>query len=247
MDQKINKQIQEWLNTPRDQRNVPAGAMLLLRLNHNQVLYNNILHKPTKLHDKLEYELNKYLQWRLQQVTHEQVVEMEEKVQRIAAKRALAAKQENPACEFKQGKREDHDALPEDIQALYVENKSLMQRMRDIHAQLRLIQQGRPGFVCKDSDKYPFLVELLKLDKKYRDNWAAYDGFDIKTAEVIEKLDSRQENRRALAFINFNKKKYRAQPNEQLREQLAAAYAKVSSPTEKLTSELVELGIITNP
>ena len=67
MDQKINKQIQEWLNTPRDQRNVPAGAMLLLRLNHNQVLYNNILHKPTKLHDKLEYELKKYLQWRLQQ------------------------------------------------------------------------------------------------------------------------------------------------------------------------------------
>ena len=246
MDQKINKQIQEWLNTPRDQRNVPAGAMLLLRLNHNQVLYNNILHKPTKLHDKLEYELNKYLQWRLQQVTHEQVVEMEEKVQRIAAKRALAAKQENPANEFKQGKREDHDALPEDIQALYVENKSLMQRMRDLHAQLRIIQSGRPGYTCKDSDKYPFLKELIKLDKQYRDNWARYDNFDVKTAESIEKLDARQENRRALAFINFNKKKYRAQPNEQLREQLAAAYAKVSSPTEKLTRELVEMGVITN-
>ncbi len=245
MDPKITKQIQDWLNTPREQRNIPAGAMLLLRLNHNQVLYNNILHNPTKLHDKLEYELNKYLQWRLQQITHEQVVEMEEKVQQIAAKRSLAAQQENPASEFKQGKRADHDALPEDIQALYVENKSLMQRMRDLHAQLRLIQQGRPGFVCKDSDKYPFLKELLELDKKYRDNWAAYDGFDIKTAEVVEKLDARQENRRALAFINFNKGKYRAQPNEQLRGQLAAAYAKVSSPTEKLTRELVELGIIT--
>ena len=178
-------------------------------------------------------------------MTHEQVVEMEDKVQQIAAKRSLAAQQENPANEFKQGKREDHDALPEDIQALYVENKSLMQRMRDIHAQLRIIQQGRPGFVCKDSDKFPFLKELLELDKKYRDNWARYDNFDVKTAESIEKLDSRQENRRALAFINFNKNKYRAQPNEQLREQLAAAYAKVSSPTEKLTSELVELGIIT--
>ena len=126
-----------------------------------------------------------------------------------------------------------------------MENKSILQKMRDLHAQLRIIQNGRPGYTCKDSDKYPFLQELIKLDKQYRDNWARYDNFDLKTAESIEKLDSRQENRRALAFINFNKKKYRVQPNEQLREQLAAAYAKVSSPTEKLTSELVELGIIT--
>lgn len=245
MDAKITQQIKTWLETPREQRNIPAGAMLLLKINRNQVLYNNILNNPNKLHGKLEYELNKQLQWRLQQVTHEQVVEMEDKVQHIAANRGLAAQQENPANEFKQGKREDHDALPEDIQALYVENKSLMQRMRDLHAQLRIIQSGRPGYTCKDSDKYPFLKELIKLDKQYRDNWAAYDGFDIKTAETIEKLDARQENRRALAFINFNKNKYRAQPNEQLREQLAAAYAKVSSPTEKLTRELVELGVIT--
>lgn len=245
MDPKITQQIQNWLNTPREQRNIAAGAMLLLKINRNQVLYNNILHNPAKLHDKLEYELNKQLQWRLQQVTHEQVVEMEDKVQQIAAKRSLAAQQENPANEFKQGKREDHDDLPEDIQVLYVENKSILQKMRDLHAQLRIIQNGRPGYTCKDSDKYPFLQELIKLDKQYRDNWARYDNFDLKTAESIEKLDSRQENRRALAFINFNKKKYRVQPNEQLREQLAAAYAKVSSPTEKLTSELVELGIIT--
>lgn len=244
MDPKITKQIQDWLETPREQRNIPAGAMLLLKINRNQVLYNNILNNPLKLHDKLEYELKKQLQWRLQQVTHEQVVEMEDKVQHIAAKRALAV-QEKPAGEFKTGKREDHDKLPEEIQALYVENKSILQKMRDLHAQLRIIQSGRPGYTCKDSDKYPFLQELIKLDKQYRDNWAAYDNFDVKTAEVIEKLDSRQENRRALAFINFNKNKYKAQPNEQLREQLAAAYAKVSSPTEKLTSELVELGIIT--
>lgn len=247
MDTKITQQIRVWLETPKAKRNIPDGAMLLLKINRNQVLYNNIIKKPHQLHDKLEYELSKQLEWRLKEVTHEMVVDMEDKVQQIAAKRSLAAQQENPANEFKAGKREDHDALPEEIQALYVENKSILQKMRDLHAQLRIIQSGRPGYTCKDSDKFPFLQELIKLDKQYRDNWARYDNFDVKTAESIEILDSRQENRRALAFINFNKNKYRAQPNEQLREQLAAAYAKVSSPTEKLTSELVELGVISKP
>lgn len=245
MNPKLTQEIQQWLNTPREKRDIARGAMMLLKINSNQVLYKNIITWPQKMHDKLEYELKKQLQWRLAKVTHEQVVEMEAKAERIAAKRNLSQKQADNN-EFRKGKREDHDALPVEVQALYVENKSILQKMRDIHAQLRMIQRGRPGFTCKDSDKFPFLQELIRLDKRYRDNWAHYDNFDVKTAEVVERLDSRAENRRALAFINFNKGKYRAQPNEQLRVKLAAAYAKVSSPTEKLTRELVELGVITN-
>lgn len=244
MDERLTKQIQQWLNTPKAQRNIPAGAMMLLRINRNKVQYYSIIRQPRRMHDMLEQELMAQLKWRLKKTTHEQVVQMEEKVERIAAKRALSNPKENPASEFRAGKREDHDSLPEEIQALYVENKSVLQKMRDLHAQLRIIQNGRPGYTCKDSDKFPFLQELIRLDKLYRDNWARYDNFDVKTAEAIEKLDSRAENRRALAFINFNKGKYRTQPNEQLREKLAAAYTKVSSPTEKLTRELVELGVI---
>lgn len=246
MNPKLTTEIQDWLNTPKAQRDIARGAMMLLKINQNQVLYKNIMSRPQQLHSKLEYELKKQLQWRLAKVTHEQVQEMEEKADRIANKRGLSSQQGNTS-EFRKGKREDHDKLPQEIQALYVENKSVLQKMRDVHAQLRLIQQGRPGFVCKDSDKYPFLQELIRLDKLYRDNWARYDNFDVKTATAIEKLDSRQENRRALAFINFNKGKYRANPNEDLRGKLAEAYRKVSSPTEKLTNEFVELGIIANP
>ena len=247
MDERLTQKIRIWLETPRNKRDIPAGAMMLLRINQNQVLYNNILRKPHQLHDKLEYELRKQLQWRLQQVTHEIVADMEQQVERIASKRSLAKTAQKDEKEYRQGKREDHESLPDDIQALYVENKSIMQRMRDLHAQLRIIQQGRPGFVCKDSDKFPFLKELISLDKKYRENWAAYDGFDVNTAETIEKLDSRVENRRALAFINFNKKRYRENPSEELRTKLAEAYAKVTSPTEKLTKELLELGVISKP
>ena len=243
MDSKLTQEIQAWLNQPASERNIQQGAMMLLKINRNQVLYTNIIANPLKNAAKLEYELQKQLRWRLEKVTHEQVRDMEQQVEKIATKRHFSS-EENPANEFKAGKREDHDALPENIQALYVENKSILQRMRDLHAQLRIIQAGRPGYTCKDSDKYPFLKELINLDKKYRENWAAYDNFDAQTAEVVEKADARTDNRRALAFISFNKKKYRENPSEELREKLAAAYAKVSSPTPKLTSELRELGII---
>lgn len=242
MDIKLTEQIQAWLDTPKEQRNIPAGAMMLLKINRNQVLYNNIIAKPLQLQDKLEYELKKQLQWRVQQVTHEQVKQMEQQAEKIA--RRNFSPENNPAKDFRAGKREDHDSLPEEIQALYVENKSVLQQMRDIHAQLRLIQAGRPGYTCKDSDKYPFLKELIKLDKLYHDNWAKYDGFNAETAEVIEQVDARQASRKATAFINFNKGKYRTNPTDELKEKLANAYALVSSPTEKLTSELRELGVI---
>lgn len=245
MDPKLTEQIQQWLETPKEQRNVAAGAMMLLKINRNQVLYRNIIAKPMMLHDKLEYELKKHLQWRLEKVTHEQVAQMEARAETIARKNFTD--ENNPAKDFRAGKREDHDSLPEEIQALYVENKSVLQKMRDLHAQLRIIQAGRPGYTCKDSDKFPFLKELIRLDKLYHDNWAKYDGFNVETAEVMEQVDARQASRKATAFVNFNKGKYRANPTPELKEKLANAYALISSPSEKLTSELVELGIITNP
>ncbi|MDE5843677.1 MAG: hypothetical protein K2H35_08090 [Muribaculaceae bacterium] len=35
------------------------------------------------------------------------------------------------------GKRVDHDSLPDEIKAKYVENLSLLQRMRELHLRLR--------------------------------------------------------------------------------------------------------------
>ena len=133
----------------------------------------------------------------------------------------------------------------EEIQALYVENKSLVQRMRDVHAKLRILQ-SKPG-ICPDSDRYPFLKELIALDKQLHENWARYDAYDITKApaeqeEVI--LDAREASKKAQGFINLNKKRYRSNPTAELKEKLAEAYAKVINPTEKMTAELKDLGII---
>ena len=73
------------------------------------------------------------------------------------------------------GKRLDHDSLPDDIKAKYVENLSLLQRMRELHLKLRSLSLDTAP--CPDSERYPFLKELIDLDKKMHANWEEYDHF----------------------------------------------------------------------
>ena len=84
---------------------------------------------------------------------------------------ALAAN----ADEHKTGKRIDHDSLPDEIKAKYVENLSILQRMRELHLKLRSLSLDTAP--CPDSERYPFLKELIDLDKKMHANWEEYDHF----------------------------------------------------------------------
>ena len=75
------------------------------------------------------------------------------------------------------GKREDHDLLPDEIKVKYVENLSLLQRMRELHLKLRSLSLDTAP--CPDSERYPFLKELIELDKKMHANWEEYDHFVV--------------------------------------------------------------------
>lgn len=244
IDKKLQKRIQNWLESPADSRNIEEGALCLLKLNRNQVMYRNAVMRPEKYAAHIEYQLKKYYNKDVIEVTHAQVEEMAKKVEKIESDH-ITLPESNPANEFKAGKRQDHDSLPAEIQALYVENKSLVQRMRDVHAKLRILQ-SKPG-ICPDSDRYPFLKELIALDKQLHENWARYDAYDITKAPAEQEevvLDAREESKKAQGFINLNKKRYRSTPTPELKDKLAEAYAKVINPTEKMTAELKELGII---
>lgn len=241
IDKKLQKRLVNWLESPADSRNIEEGATILLKINRNQIMYRNALTNPSKYAPHIEYQLRKYYNKDVVEVTHEQVERMAQQVERIA-ERHLVFEESNPANEFKKGKREDHDSLPEDIQALYVENLSIVQRMREVHARLRILT-GQPG-ICPDGDRYPFLKELIELDKQLHDNWARYDSFDPEKEEQIITLDAREASRKALGFINLFKGRYSNNPTDEMREKLATAYAKVINPTVKLTSELRDLGII---
>lgn len=242
MDKNFTKKLQNWLESPKESRNLDEGAMMLLQLTGNRIMYQNIMRNPKRYADHLEYELQKRLNFRVQQMTHEQVEQMAEKVSRIAD-RHLSLQESNPASEFQAGKRQDHDSLPQEIQALYVENKSIVQRMRAVHAELR-VMQNRQG-TCPDSDRYPFLKELIELDTRLHENWSKYDNYSAKAGAVIDRADAREASKRALAVINLNKKKLALNPeNEKLRKRLADAYKLVINPSEKLQQELRELRVI---
>jgi hypothetical protein len=67
---------------------------------------------------------------------------------------------------------------------------SIMQQMRRLHTQLQLLSVENS--TCPDSERYPFLKELIALDKRYHANWEQYDHFKVgaplpeATAEHVE-------------------------------------------------------------
>lgn len=241
IDERLTQRIKDWLESPADSRNLEEGATLLLKLTGNTIMYQNIMRNPKRFAEHIAHELQKRFNYRVQQVTHAQVEVMAAKVEKIANDH-LSLQETNPASEFKAGKRADHDALPAEIQSLYVENLGIVQRMRALHAELRVLT-NRPG-TCPDSDRYPFLKELIELDTRLHENWAKYDGFDVSTDEVVAHDDARVASKKAVSLINLHKGRYRANPTDELKQKLAEAYALVMNPTEKMTAELKELGII---
>ena len=178
MDHKFTELIKQWLETPSNQRDYSVGALYLLKLSGNQIMYRNIVAQLDRRHDFVDYQIQKYYNFRVQALTHAQVEEMQQQVDVIVAEHiSLAAN----ADEHKTGKRDDHDSLPDEIKAKYVENLSILQRMRELHLKLRSLSLDSAP--CPDSERYPFLKELINLDKKMHANWEEYDHYVIGTSE----------------------------------------------------------------
>lgn len=174
MDHKFTEKIGAWLDTPESERDYSAGAIMLLQLTNNKIMYNNIKANPRQRAEFLEYNLLKYYNFRLQQLTHEMVEEMRVEVKQIVADH-ISKPEVDEAASFKAGKRADHDVLPDDIKALFERNFQIAHRMRECHVQLR--HAVNEHTVCVDSEEYPFLQELIALDKEYHHNWDVYDHY----------------------------------------------------------------------
>ena len=152
LNHEFTEKIQQWLDTPHEQRDYEQGALYLLKLNGNQIMYRNLMSNPRGKAEFIEYHLRKHYNFRVKDLTHAQVVAMDKQVEEIVKKHNTFT-EDNPAKEFKQGKRADHDTLPDEIQALYVENLSIVQRMREVHLRLRTLSTADAP--CPDSERYP--------------------------------------------------------------------------------------------
>lgn len=176
LDPKVTQQIQDWLNTPEADRDIRAGAELMLSLNRNRALYNSIIHRPDKFKEKLVYELRKHLRIRLDNLTTTEVARLEEKIiPRIQATvdtpPAISVEAELPERTVAKGRRADHDTLPPEIRDLWDSNAQRYRRIVVLFNEIKAMADAQP---C---DRYEKLRILDELDATYRLNLQKYDAY----------------------------------------------------------------------
>ena len=186
-DAKFTQRLQDWMNTPDPQKNWDEGALLLLQLTGNRIMYNNISVNPKGKAEFIKGQLQKFLNFRLADLTHAEVESMQAQVDEIV-KNVIKPKESSEFVEFKAGKRSDHDDLPDEIKALYAENLDIVHKMRELHLRLRTMSSETS--TCPDSDRYPFLKELISLDKTLRSNWETYDHYTVAPSPAPEPAKS---------------------------------------------------------
>lgn len=184
----LTDKLQDFLDTPREDRDWNEGAILLLQLTNNTIMYRNLSINPKGKAEFIEGKLRAFLKARREVEAHDEVIILQEQVNAIIENRT-EFKEDNEAKEFKAGKRADHDRLPEDIQALYVENLDLVHRMRELHLRLRLLSDSTKQVPA--AERKLLLDEFINLDKKLHANWDAYDHFVTK-AESEEKVEPKK-------------------------------------------------------
>ena len=189
----LTDKLQDFLDTPREDRDWNEGAILLLQLTNNTIMYRNLSINPKGKAEFIEGKLRAFLKARREVEAHDEVIILQEQVNAIIENRT-EFKDDNEAKEFKAGKRADHDRLPEDIQALYVENFDLVHRMRELHLRLRLLSDSTKQVSA--AERKPLLDEFINLDKKLHANWDTYDHYVTK-AETAENTQIEEQPKEA--------------------------------------------------
>ena len=270
IDQKFTEELSTWLSTPREERDVAAGAELLMRITGNRQFYATAIVRPHVVHDHVEYELQKHLAIRqeghnvetLRNLERELLAECAEEfgeeeataepVEEKAAEEeadAYAVPGEAPVVSStKRGRREDHDALPPEIQALYEDNATRYDQMRKVYQQLLSMADAQP---C---DRKEHIFQLEKLVKAWSDAWAAYDRYDATAVADAAENDAVEDDAPSStpdpsSFANkiAAAKRYLQKHRKKLREleEAGAAPEELRAEEEKIAAKQAELENLT--
>lgn len=275
IDQKFTEELSKWLSTPRDERDVVAGAELLMRITGNRQFYATAIVRPHVVHDHVEYELKKHLAIRqeghnvetLRNLERELLAECAEEFGEEASTVEPVEEQAEEADAYavpreglvvsspKRGRRADHDALPAEIQALYDENATRYEQMRKVYQQLLTMSDAEP---C---DRKEHIFQLDQLVKAWAAAWEAYDRYDATSvADAAEdeasEEDEAEEADEASPFPDdpttfANKiaaaKRYLQKHRKKLREleEAGAAPEELRAEEEKISAKQAELDHLT--
>lgn len=217
---KFTEKIKAYLDTPSAQRDIPAGALLLLQINKNRILYNNVIRRPEKFADRVANELKKHLNYRLEGITRQQVAELSDKLipeipKILKEMPVISTDEELPEGTIAKGKRADHDQLPEDIQALWTESAELWFRIKQQYETVKAMAD-KPA--C---ERYEALHILDMLDQKYRKNMEIYDHATI-SGEVKPESDGSEQDTGAALKTLSSARSYLTTNKAKLTELMAA-------------------------
>lgn len=205
----LTSQISDWLNASPKQRSLEDGALLLLRLNANRIMYQQILRN--RLAEKLEYELQKHLNIRLHGLTRAEVAKVEKQVM-PRLKKELANGEEY------RGRRADHDSLPDKVKALYERNGTRWRQMHRIFETLKTMRDAQP---C---DRHELVHQLIQLDDAYRADWEKYDHWQPEDEEPEAEPEPTEAGVReiiaARKAISYGRKKLASETDEEKRAAL---------------------------
>lgn len=233
----FRKKVYDWLDLPVNERNLEAGAMLLLQITRNRVLHQNVVRR--KNFEKIEYVLKKYM--------NENKIEIpqpdagEDKKDEATTNEKL-----NPLTGEMRGKRKDHDSLPEEIQMIFIDNTEKYHMMRSLHEKLKLMSEDDKFSV---EDRKPHMDELLKLDKDIRDAWKKYDNFKAEEDPAVNintgALDV-QAVQKHRTYISRTAKM--TEVNDKVKAECLKRYNELvvdgQKVDQKIVDRLVELGVI---
>lgn len=212
IDQKFTEDLSAWLSTPRDERDVVAGAELLMRITGNRQFYATAIVRPHVVHDHVEYELQKHLAIRQEGHNVETLRNLERELlaecaEEFSEEASTAESVEEQAAEEadayampreglvvsspKRGRRADHDELPAEIQALYDENATRYEQMRKVYQQLLTMSDAEP---C---DRKEHIFQLDQLVKAWAAAWEAYDRYDATAVADAAEDEASEEDEEA--------------------------------------------------
>lgn len=212
MDKTLTDKIVAWLNAPAhtEDADIMEGALMLLQLNRNRQLYMTISTNPKRFLKTVEYELKKFLPLRMKGKTCQDVRrEADEFLSELREsgidKEQSEGKDEtsgedesdetdNMVSPVRNGKREDHDQLPQNIRDIWEANAARWKRIKEMYN------------TCLSIENPCDLEENLKVLKEtyyaYKADYARYDSFTFENDGAKSEEDGASDDLKMLKDIN---------------------------------------------
>jgi len=190
IDPKFTEEIARWLDSEHtSKKQIEAGAMLLLKLNRDQGMFQRIMRRPDREVKFLEYKLRRFLRLRQDGQTIRDVVNLDNEIvpllQAVIESEPAPNEEgaellpiEQPAEQdggnemyVRKGIRPDHDKLPENIQAIWPANAERWKKIKEAFESCKQLTEP-----C---DRYEYLKVLKETWYKYKEEMARYDDFKL--------------------------------------------------------------------